>query len=152
MPLVFWLLEPVIQALVKFFDVRILCLCVLQSSHRRQSTCTSPQFPLSVSHHSQDNNCMMISLVLTLRLPKRNQCNLSPLCSRTQSACCLLSCFMGFPYVSRFEKRNNFAQKLIFHLSSVCTCNTCSTVFMLQYALCSKSLAAYVSEKQVCES
>ena len=51
-------------------------------------------------------------------------------------------------YVSGFEKRGNFAQKLVFHLS----CVRNSALFKLHYALCLKSLATYVSEKQVRES
>ena len=51
-------------------------------------------------------------------------------------------------YVSGLEKRGNFAQKLVFHLSSIHN----SALFKLHYVLCLKLLAAYVSKKQLHES
>ena len=53
-----------------------------------------------------------------------------------------------YTYVSGFEKRGNFAQKLVFYLSSLRN----SALLKLHYALCLKLLAAYVSKKQVHES
>ena len=58
------------------------------------------------------------------------------------------SLFVNYLYVSSFEKIGEFAQKLVFHLSWVHN----SALLNLHNALYLKSLAAYVSKKQVRES